>query len=80
MPYNSCKNKTENPSQSFLIHIYFSYFSLPSPSVPALDEGKSFIADAIIIGIIAFAQSVSLATLMAKKHNYDIDANKVSFR
>lgn len=49
---------------------------LPSPSVPALDEGKSFIADAIIIGIIAFAQSVSLATLMAKKHNYDIDANK----
>lgn len=49
---------------------------LPAPNVPAFDQGKPFVADAIVIGIVAFAQSVSLATLMAKKHNYDIDANK----
>jgi hypothetical protein len=34
----------------------------------------------VVIGIVAFAQSVSLAVLMAKKHHYDIDANKVKYK
>jgi hypothetical protein len=33
----------------------------------------------VVIGIVAFAQSVSLVVLMAKKHHYDIDANKVKY-
>ncbi|GAB1601766.1 sulfate transporter-like isoform X1 [Argonauta hians] len=49
---------------------------LPSPKVPNLVLARSYVGDAIVIGIVAFAQSVSLASLMAKKHNYNIDSNK----
>jgi hypothetical protein len=36
-----------------------------------------YIADIPIIAIISFAQSVSLAAMMAKKNKYAIDANQV---
>lgn len=38
---------------------------------------SDYISDAIIIAVVAFAQSVSLAALMAKKHMYIIDSNQV---
>ena len=37
----------------------------------------NYIADAFIIGIVAFTQSVSGARLLARKHNYKIDPNQV---
>ena len=37
------------------------------------------IPDAILIGIISFAISISIADLYSKKHKYKINANKVSF-
>ena len=33
--------------------------------------------DAFIIAVVAFSQCVSLAAIMAKKHNYTFDANQV---
>lgn len=35
------------------------------------------IKDAIIIAIVAFASSISVADLYARKHKYTIDSNKV---
>ena len=35
------------------------------------------IQDAVVISIVAFATCISLADLLARKHKYKIDANKV---
>ena len=44
------------------------------PSLPGINV---YSVDAFIIAIVAFSQCVSLAALMAKKHNYTYDANQV---
>ncbi|ESO89479.1 hypothetical protein LOTGIDRAFT_192974, partial [Lottia gigantea] len=49
---------------------------LPVPAVPKFDHVNDYGVDCLIIAIVGFAQSVSLAALMAKKHHYDIDSNK----
>lgn len=49
---------------------------LPDPKFPSFTNVGDYAIDCVIIGIVAFAQSVSLAVLMAKKHHYDIDSNK----
>uniref|UniRef100_K1P2Z7 Prestin n=1 Tax=Magallana gigas TaxID=29159 RepID=K1P2Z7_MAGGI len=49
---------------------------LPEPQIPNLKSAFENISDAIIIAVVAFAQSVSLAALMAKKHNYTMDSNQ----
>ncbi|GFO10661.1 sulfate transporter-like, partial [Plakobranchus ocellatus] len=49
---------------------------LPSPKFPTFTNVGDYALDCVIIGVVAFAQSVSLAVLMAKKHHYDIDSNK----
>ncbi|XP_041358329.1 prestin-like isoform X2 [Gigantopelta aegis] len=49
---------------------------LPVPSVPNFSLMPTYISDSFGIAVVAFAQSVSLAVLMAKKHHYDIDSNK----
>nr|XP_022321583.1 solute carrier family 26 member 10-like isoform X1 [Crassostrea virginica]XP_022321584.1 solute carrier family 26 member 10-like isoform X1 [Crassostrea virginica]XP_022321585.1 solute carrier family 26 member 10-like isoform X1 [Crassostrea virginica] len=49
---------------------------LPEPRVPNLKSAFEYVSDAIIIAVVAFAQSVSLAALMAKKHNYAMDSNQ----
>ncbi|BFZ14917.1 hypothetical protein BsWGS_17956 [Bradybaena similaris] len=49
---------------------------LPPPQFPAFANLSDYGVDCIIIAVVAFAQSVSLAVLMAKKHHYDIDSNK----
>ena len=38
------------------------------------------ISDAIAISIVAFAISVSMCKIFAKKHEYEVDANQVSER
>ena len=35
--------------------------------------------DSITIGIVAFAISVSMAKILAKKHDYEIEPNQVAF-
>ncbi|KAK3606362.1 hypothetical protein CHS0354_041998 [Potamilus streckersoni] len=49
---------------------------MPTPSYPSLEKVDMYITDVIIIAIISFAQSVSMAALMAKKHNYSLDSNQ----
>ncbi|KAL8612924.1 hypothetical protein ACOMHN_035001 [Nucella lapillus] len=49
---------------------------LPQPAIPTFVNVNNYGFECVVIGIVAFAQSVSLAVLMAKKHHYDIDANK----
>lgn len=49
---------------------------LPEPAIPTFVNVSNYGFECVVIGIVAFAQSVSLAVLMAKKHHYDIDANK----
>ena len=47
--------------------------------MPTFVKVNNYGFECVVVGIVAFAQSVSLAVLMAKKHHYDIDANKVCF-
>ncbi|KAL3878617.1 hypothetical protein ACJMK2_030951 [Sinanodonta woodiana] len=49
---------------------------IPAPSYPSLNKVDLYITDLIIIAIISFAQSVSMAALFAKKHNYSLDSNQ----
>ncbi|XP_060582830.1 prestin-like isoform X2 [Ruditapes philippinarum] len=49
---------------------------LPEPALPSFEGVDKYIADIPIIAIISFAQSVSLAAMMAKKNKYAIDANQ----
>lgn len=49
---------------------------LPKPFVPDITYAKDYIIEGIVIGLVAFAQSISVAILMARKQGYSIDANK----
>ncbi|XP_069109459.1 prestin-like isoform X2 [Argopecten irradians] len=49
---------------------------LPDPILPTFTGMGEYFSDAVIVAIVAFAQSVSLAALMAKKHGYVIDSNQ----
>ncbi|CAG2163251.1 unnamed protein product [Oppiella nova] len=49
---------------------------LPAPKLPRLDLLSSIIMDSLVIAIVAFAVSLSLAKIFAKKHKYKIDANQ----
>lgn len=59
-----------------LMHTQNDLNRLPEPQIPNLKSAFENISDAIIIAVVAFAQSVSLAALMAKKHNYTMDSNQ----
>lgn len=59
-------------------HLDFQKFfsSLPNPKMPRLDFiGQTFV-DSLIIAIVIFAISLSMAKTFAKKHRYDVDANQ----
>ena len=49
------------------------------PELPEFSMFSSVINDAIIISLVAFAVSVSVSDLYARKHNYKINANKELF-
>ena len=49
---------------------------IPAPAVPLLDNAHTYIPDAIVIAILSFAISISMAKMFAKKHNYPIDSNQ----
>ncbi|CAG2109629.1 unnamed protein product, partial [Medioppia subpectinata] len=49
---------------------------LPDPTIPRLDFVGDILIDCVIIGVVTFAVSLSLAKIYAKKHKYDIDPNQ----
>lgn len=49
---------------------------LPQPKIPSFTDATNNFSEGIIVAVVAFAQSVSLAALMAKKHHYRIDSNQ----
>lgn len=49
---------------------------LPPVSVPRVDLMPGLFVDALIIAIVAFAISISLAKLFSQKHKYSMDANQ----
>ena len=49
---------------------------MPPPAFPEPDIMSQVIGDAIAVAIVAFAISVSMAQLFAKKHNYEVDSNQ----
>ena len=51
---------------------------IPSPNIPDPTLITDHIKDAIIIGIVAFIQSVSMSKILAKKNNYSINPSQVS--
>ncbi|CAG5129716.1 unnamed protein product, partial [Candidula unifasciata] len=49
---------------------------IPPPNFNAFTFLPQVISDAIAIAIVAFAISVSMAKIFAKKHDYDVDSNQ----
>lgn len=50
----------------------------PQPSAPEFTSSvPSLLPNAITIAVVAFAISVSMSKIFAKKHNYEIDADQV---
>ena len=54
------------------------YFSLPAPTPPFKHLGVSVIMDAVFLSVVVFAISISMAKLLAKKHDYEVNPNQVS--
>jgi MFS superfamily sulfate permease-like transporter len=59
------------------MEFYFYYFSLPVPNTKCFTRISSVISDAIALAIVIFAISISMGKLLAKKHDYEVDANQV---
>ncbi|XP_025107659.1 solute carrier family 26 member 6-like isoform X3 [Pomacea canaliculata] len=49
---------------------------IPPPSVAHVPYITDVISDAIALGIVAFAISVSMAKIQARKHGYEVDSNQ----
>ncbi|KAL8599589.1 hypothetical protein ACOMHN_065198 [Nucella lapillus] len=49
---------------------------IPPPKAQQFHNLKDVLSDSIALGIVAFAISVSMAKILAKKHDYDIDSNQ----
>ena len=84
---NDIRSRTEKVDYwngRFLTEPSLNYFqiekksiSLPAPSLPEFSMFFDVIQDAIIIALVSFASSISVADTFARKHNYKIDSNKV---
>lgn len=58
---------------------FYFFSSLSAPTLPEFKMFPNVIQDAVIISIVAFASSISVADLYARKHKYKIDSNKEIF-
>lgn len=63
------------PKFKFFIIIF--KFRLPTPALPDFSIFLDVLPDAIIISLVGFATSVSIADLYARKHKYKINYNQV---
>ncbi|XP_046551953.1 sulfate transporter-like [Haliotis rubra] len=52
---------------------------IPQPKIPDVSLVTSHLGDAVIIGVIAFAQSVSMAKMLALKNKQTVNANQEMF-
>ena len=52
---------------------------VPTPHFPDLSLGVDYLADGLVIIIVAFVQTVSVAKLMGLKHSYKVDPNQEMF-
>ena len=58
-----------------LSYVIFSRF--PAPKFPPTNNMFEYLGPAFSIAIVAFAISISMSKLFAKKHGYEIDSNQV---
>ena len=58
-----------------ILAIFFS--SLPPISLPRPEYMLASLPNAVLIAIVIFAISISVADLLAKKHNYTINSSQV---
>ncbi|KAK7109061.1 sulfate transporter-like [Littorina saxatilis] len=49
---------------------------VPTPRIPDMSLGVEYLGDGLVIIIVAFAQTVSVAKLMGMKHNYAVDSSQ----
>ena len=69
---------------TLIIYLYLSIFDynllyflrLPEPSFPILNLFGELILDSLIIAVVAYGFSLSMAKLIAKKFNYGINGNQ----
>ncbi|XP_041366122.1 sulfate transporter-like [Gigantopelta aegis] len=47
--------------------------TIPPPTIPPLNTVPSLIVDSFIIAILIFANTIAMAKICAKKHNYEVD-------
>ena len=71
----------DTPSPSFIYYfVLFTktlfIFRIPTPIVPNFNDVINSTSNAIGIAIVAFAITVSLGQLFAKKHDYEVDSNQ----
>lgn len=75
-PLNQCDKQTLTDDYLYCLPPLQLSGSLPKPTVPRFDLMPSLFADSVILSIVCFAVSLSLAKIFAKKHNYRVDANQ----
>lgn len=56
--------------------MYIRSFRLPSPTPPPFELIPKVILDSLIISIVAYTVTFSMAKIFAKKHNYKVDATQ----
>ncbi|KAJ8298384.1 hypothetical protein KUTeg_024915, partial [Tegillarca granosa] len=61
---------------TFLISVICIIVILPHPDIPNPGLVLPYIKDAIIIGVVAFTQSVSMSKILARKDNYSINPSQ----
>ena len=59
-----------------VILIEYNFSRLPQPSFPILNLFGELILDSLIIAVVAYGFSLSMAKLIAKKFNYGINGNQ----
>jgi hypothetical protein len=59
----------------------FIYISLPVPNARAVSRISGLILpDAFALGIVIFSIYISMGKMLAKKHDYEVDANQVCLK
>ncbi|XP_069945248.1 prestin isoform X2 [Cherax quadricarinatus] len=70
---------------SYLANLYDVYHirivgeiptGLPEPTLPPFELMPTVLVDSIVISVVAYVVSFSMARIFAKRHNYSIDANQ----
>ena len=51
----------------------------PTPQVPNLSHAENYIVDSILIGLVSFAISISMAKIYMMKYEYTVDTNQEAF-